>query len=129
MFSDGEGLNLNCDHHRQAPYENLFANIDAGLGERFWVSGGGGGTGPHTAAGETFWNIRASRPLGPPKPYFGPSVIFVGVGGAFPKNAMQPGWYYEPILPNRLTPANLHISQLARRLALDASRGSSSKTR
>lgn len=43
VFAAGRGVNLSLDHHRWAPYENLFTDIDAGLGNRLFQSSGGGG--------------------------------------------------------------------------------------
>jgi hypothetical protein len=49
---------INFDHHRAAPYANLFSNINAGLGGRLFESTGNSNNGPNTGGFATFWNIR-----------------------------------------------------------------------
>lgn len=63
VFCDGRGEDLSLDHHKYAPYSNLFTNLDAGAGTQLWVCGGGAALGKNCAAWGTFWNIRAERPL------------------------------------------------------------------
>ena len=60
VFSKGKGIDLNFDHHRRAPFENLFTDIVAGKGDRIWLSSVRGGDtilSPHSGVRETFWNI------------------------------------------------------------------------
>lgn len=121
VFSEGRGVDLCLDHHRFAPYENLFTAIDLGLGTRPWSSGGASGKGRHSAAGATFWNIDSNIKIRPPEEDFGPrGLIFVGLnaqdGGIGRPTILPGGWYYEPQRPGRFEPANLHRAQLARRL-------------
>ncbi len=62
VFSKGKGIDLNFDHHRRAPFENLFTDIDAGRGGRLWESSGTTDIGsPHSGARETFWNIKTTQ--------------------------------------------------------------------
>ena len=56
VFSKGIGVNINLDHHGEAPYENLFTDIEVGAGDRIWESGGRRESGART----TFWNVRIS---------------------------------------------------------------------
>ena len=60
VFMSGSGRDLNLDHHRLAPYANLYTNLTVGLGSRVFASGGNSAWGPHTAAGATFHNIRGA---------------------------------------------------------------------
>ncbi|MBI5684575.1 MAG: hypothetical protein HZC54_05815 [Verrucomicrobia bacterium] len=119
VISDGSGVLLTLDHHKGAPYENLFTNLDTGEGgPEIWKSGGPPGVGLHCAAGATFWNIRGKRESGLPPAGWGPSgLVFVGLKGVLRKSEQRTGWHYEPIQPGALSPPNLHLAQLARRLA------------
>ena len=60
VFMRGRAVALSLDHHRNAPYENLFTDLDAGNGARLWASGGDEARGPHAGARETLWNVRHS---------------------------------------------------------------------
>ncbi len=62
VYSNGYGIDMDLDHHRRAPYENLFTEIQVGEGSRLWQNGGDRSDGPPAGARETFWNIRADRP-------------------------------------------------------------------
>jgi len=112
------------DHHRWAPYENLFTDIDAGRGGRLFASSGGGFRGHHTAGGETFWNIRTERPVGWPKNLGIDALNLVGVRVADAREAVprlpEPtdltGRWLEAIPPERLAPQNLYEAMRARRL-------------
>lgn len=112
VFSRGRGRNLCFDHHTYAPYENLFTEIDAGIGDRFWKSGGPSDGGPRSAARETFWNIRALSPPAEVPPH--PQLIIVGMT-AWPEVKTERTWI-EPIPPESLAPRNLYEAQLARRV-------------
>jgi hypothetical protein len=119
VFCSGRALNLCMDHHRWAPYENLFTDIDAGDGRRLFASSGGGKSGMHTAAGATFWNIRAAHPVPRPRD-FGPRQInLVGVPVRDePVMNLDDRWL-EPLLPGRFQPANLYEAMLKKRLGHD----------
>lgn len=119
VLSDGSGEFLTLDHHKAGPYENLFTNLDTGEGgPDIWASGGPPGVGRHSAAGATFWNIRGKREPGlPPEGWGPPGLVFVGLKGILRKSEQRAGWHYEPIPPAALSPPNLHLAQLARRLA------------
>jgi hypothetical protein len=96
VFSVGRGVDLCLDHHKRAPYANLFTALDAGAGTRLWHCGGGAALGKHCAGGGTFWNISAARPLAPPPADFGPATLHLELSAQ--------------------TPSDLHDAQLLRRL-------------
>jgi len=112
-FSKGEGVNINFDHHRGAPYENLFSDIDVGRGSRLWSSGGDRCAGPNSGARETFWNIRDQN--GSP-PSGRPSWPQINIIGATRPSMTPDREWVEGIDPADLFPQDLHESQLARRL-------------
>jgi hypothetical protein len=117
VYSNGRGLNLSFDHHRNVPYENLYTNIDVGAGTEIWRSGGGEALGAHCAARGTFWNIRAARPFALPGDDWGPwSMNFVGLTSAAGSATAADGRWIEVIAPGDLQPANLHEAQLKKRL-------------
>lgn len=117
VFASGRAPNLAMDHHRWAPYENLFTDIDAGEGSRLFESSGGGNRGLHTAAGATFWNIRARRPSAWPE-NFGPDQInIIGVAISAPRSVDPEGRWHEDIAPDHLEPRDLHAAMAARRLS------------
>lgn len=117
VFCSGRAENLCMDHHRWAPYENLFTDIDAGEGTRLFMSGGGGERGNHTAAGETFWNIRTHQPAANPKSLGNDAINIVGMNLRDPPAKLLAGMWYEPIPPGKVQPANLHAAMLAARIA------------
>lgn len=118
VFSNGRGVDLNMDHHREANYSSLFSQLDAGAGKRPFDSGGSNNRGPHAGAYNTYWNIRASGPLKLPAAGFGPLLNFVGVGvgseGKIPDSPYQ--WLVEQIEPASLCPTDLHQAMKVRRL-------------
>ncbi len=116
VCSNGKGVDLCFDHHKRAPYANLFTNIDIGAGTRMWRCGGGRDLGRNSGAHETFWNIRAACPQGHPGG-FGPATMnLVGLHTDRPAKCDPAGVWFEPIDPTRIRPQNLHAAQLARRL-------------
>lgn len=118
VFSEGSGVDVCFDHHRVAPYENLFTSIDLGQGTRPWLSGGTAGKGLHTASGAVFWNIDSKDRFALPAPGFGPpGLVFVGLNsGTVRKSDLKEGWHFEKLRPGGFEPANLHAAQLQRRL-------------
>lgn len=62
VFMRGTGQAINLDHHRNAPYENLFTDLEVGSGARLWKSGGNRDRGPHAGVRETLWNVRHQGP-------------------------------------------------------------------
>ena len=116
VFAGGHAVNLDMDHHRWASYENLFTDIDAGSGKRLFQSSGGGQRGMHTAAGETFWNIRSESTIPWPKD-FGPDLInIIGLPISDPQILDPNGRWLEIFSPGQLQPRDLHAAMLAKRL-------------
>jgi len=105
VISQGRAVDLAMDHHRWAPYENLFTDIDAGRGTRLFASSGGGHRGRHSAAGATFWNIRAARPAVLPEGFN--HSILVGVALDEARSRLTPDVWREPINAGRVIPPNL----------------------
>jgi hypothetical protein len=123
VISRGRGTDLSLDHHRHAPNENLFTELDAGAGTRLWHCGGGAALGKHCGARGTFWNIRSARPLNYPPAGFGPpSMNLVGLETSQPSEISREGKWFEAIPPAQLQPPNLHVAQLQRRLENRAAR-------
>tara|TARA_R110000850_G_scaffold85842_1_gene185113 strand:- start:2361 stop:3911 length:1551 start_codon:yes stop_codon:yes gene_type:complete len=118
VFSQGEGIDLCIDHHRAAPYENLFTQIHVGKGSRVWKSGGSAGKGLHTASGATFWNIDSEEPFSLPPEDFGPGgLIFVGLNTrSIDRSEIPEGWHFDDIKPGSVQPANLYRDQLKHRI-------------
>lgn len=117
VSSNGRGDDLSFDHHRRAPYDNLFTNIDVGAGGEVWRSGGGADLGAHCGGRGTFWNIRATNPMQPPPPDFGPwSMNIVGLFTEAPSETNVDGKWFEAIAPEKLMPSNLHEAQREKRL-------------
>lgn len=115
VFSSGSGLNMNFDHHRSVPNENLFTEIDVGAGDTLWtgsrnVDSGIGSDGPPSAARETFWNIRASSAANLPA---WPQLNIIGMT-KFPTQTNGDTWV-EQIDPDELVPVNLYEAQVDRR--------------
>jgi hypothetical protein len=128
VFKNGKGLNLSFDHHKRAPFENLFSNIDVGDGDLIWRSGGGDKIGKHSAARGTFWCIHSKSDILRPHPEFGPdslNIVGVKTGAASIKN--PDGKWFESIAPSELHPADLHAAQLAKRLGIPPSNPADAK--
>ncbi len=111
VFRDGSGVALNFDHHRNAPYENLFTNIDVGDARRVYASSGRGDRGPHSGARTTFWGLRAQRGEFPPAPRW-PRINVIGMGRAAPSLTAEREWI-EP-LGGRVQPPDLYEAQRGR---------------
>jgi rhamnogalacturonyl hydrolase YesR len=118
VYTDGQGKDLCFDHHKAANFANLFCDIHAGQGSRLWTSGGGANLGRQSGGWESFWNIRSVSPLHAPPAGWGPwSMNFIGLNTTDTSTQNPNGTWFEAIPPATLVPANLHNSQLARRLA------------
>jgi hypothetical protein len=120
VISNGQAQNLSLDHHRRAPFANLFTNLDAGKGTRLWHSGGGHGWGKNCGAWQTFWNIRAEQPIPSPPEGFAPALInLVDVQASSGAESIteSDGFWRENFAPGQtVQPADLHQAQLNRRL-------------
>ena len=136
VFSKGKGIDLNFDHHRRAPFENLFTDIDAGRGGRLWERSGTTDIGrPHSGARETFWNIKTTQPyIAWPKhsvfddasarsvPWGPDQMNLVGVTTNDPSTLTEDSKWFEVIDPDELFPQDLHLAQLAKRLRVQSGR-------
>ncbi len=128
VYMNGTGARLNFDQHRNAPWANLYTDLDVGNGSRLWDSSGAVGRGPHTARELTVWGIRKSAGSFPTVP--SADVITTGAGGGL-------GWAYLNVVgvaglnspqagrgdqwvelggASGVVPANLFTAQLAARL-------------
>jgi hypothetical protein len=115
VFSNGRGVDLNMDHHREANYSSLFSQLDCGAGARPFESGGSGNRGAHSGAYSTYWNIRGQGMLALPPVDFGPLLNFIGVA-TNGTNASAYRWILEPIDQARLCPTELQEAMRERRL-------------
>jgi hypothetical protein len=109
VFARGQGIDLSFDHHRTAPYENLFTDLQAGEGSRLWESGGDQADGPHSGARETFWNIRTRRPQ--KLPSWAVQINVVGISTLQASLRSDDANWLEAIPPERLRPHNLYQAQ------------------
>ncbi|MDX6766062.1 MAG: glycosyl hydrolase family 28-related protein [Candidatus Methylacidiphilales bacterium] len=117
VFTKGSGVAINCDHHRNAPYENLFTDFDAGDPRRLFESSGRLDRGPHSGARTTFWAIRGQGnfPKIPPTQDW-PLINVVGFGNFTPAQDPDGPWV-EPG-DTEFKPVNLWESQAAYRRSL-----------
>jgi hypothetical protein len=115
VFSNGRGINLNMDHHREANYSSLFSNLDCGEGKRPFDSGGSNNRGAHSGAYSTFWNVQASVEMKLPAKDFGPLLNFIGLRFSSADTASQYQWFFD--LQNQsVCPNELHQALRAKRL-------------
>jgi hypothetical protein len=113
VVSNGTGKDLCFDHHKRAPYEILFSNIDLGKGSRPWKSGGGASLGKNAGARVTFWNLRAVGSLAePPKSFAPDSINLVGVNLGAPAVLDPSGLWREGQPGTQAVPVDLHESQV-----------------
>lgn len=116
VFANGKAPDMSLDHHKLAPYENLFTNLDLGKGGRMFLSGGHEAIGRHAAAGNTYWNLMSRSDVDMPED-FGPSRLnFIGVKIRGRGKPDPEGTWIESIRPGKIEPPDLHAAQLARRL-------------
>ena len=80
VFEKGKGVAINFDHHGNAPYANLFTEIDVGDISRLWQSGGRSDRLPHTGVRSTIWGVTYEKGKVPKLPDW-PQLIVVGVKG------------------------------------------------
>jgi hypothetical protein len=122
VFRDGWGEDLCFDHHKTAPWGNLFTNIRTGRGSRPFMSGGGGGRGPYNGgAFNTWWNVRGDKPMALPDADFAPAMNLVGFwssgGNRNPScGAVRGGqWWVTRASQSQSSPGDLYMAQLQRR--------------
>jgi len=116
VFSKITAVDFNMDHHRMAPYENLFTDIDAGDGGRLFGSGGAVGRGRHSAAGATFWNIRTRQTVSWPEDFGPDEMNFVALRTRERASTDAEGRWIEPIRPGSIDPPDLHLAMREHRL-------------
>jgi hypothetical protein len=119
VFMDGgdggvERDAFNLDHHRRAPFENLFTNIVAR--NVTTDSGGSHDAGPHSAARSVFWNVAPGTGFAVDDEWWGAiqatvvGTLHESLGG--PRRSIDGPWY-EPV--DGLEPRNLYLAQRAYR--------------
>lgn len=116
VCADGKGMDICFDHHKRAPFENLYTNIDIGAGTRMWMCGGGAALGRHCAARGTFWNFRAAAPQKHPGTFGPDSINLVAVHTDLPSDLSATGKWFEAIRPAAISPQNIYQAQLNQRL-------------
>lgn len=114
VFMKGKGQMLNFDHHRNAPYENLFTELNVGNPRRLWESSGRGDRGPHAGARETVWNLECRGGQAPQAVPDWPQLNVIGVAG-YKKQTIAEKQWIEPCEGN-VEPGNLYEAQLQKRL-------------
>ena len=112
VFSNGRGVDLNMDHHREANYSSLFTNLDCGACTRPFDSGGSGNRGAHSGAYSTYWNVHGQRAPKLPAPDFGPLLNFVGFSPEA-KSTSSYDWFLET---GAICPADLQDAMSKKRL-------------
>jgi hypothetical protein len=120
VFASGSGVTINCDHHRNAPYDNLFTDIDVGDPRRLFESSGREDRGPHSGARTTFWRLRGQGKFPKlPSPKDWPLINVVGFGD-YPVSRDPGGSWIEP-WNDSFSPRNLWQAQVERRRKDEAS--------
>lgn len=112
VYSWGQGLEINFDHHRGASYQNVTSRVDVGRVGRLWRSSGTP-SGHYTAANETYWNILPWATTRQLRPWPAMNII----GPLKEVDRVEGDWYdawFEPL--EELKPVDLHLAQWARRL-------------
>jgi len=100
---------IELDHHRDAPFENLFTNISNDVS---FVNGGSSCAGPPSGARETIWNV--AGPLIPP--YWGATQANVVGQLTVDDSLTEDAEWYENV--EDLWPRDLYEAQRALRLGL-----------
>jgi len=125
VFTKGRGDNLRMDHHRAAPYATLWTELDCGAGTAPFVSGGSSNRGPHSAAYDMQWNVRAAAAMELPSDDFGPRLSFVGFQTDATEARSRFDWWLETTDPDEIEPANIWEAMVERRLGPDDPGGGS----
>ncbi|QIP12460.1 DNRLRE domain-containing protein [Spirosoma aureum] len=119
VFHNGKGKDLCIDHHNHDQRNNLFTNLDMGVGSRPYESGGKAKpTG--ISLQTTYWNLYAQRDMQYCDQYETSSDpdksrnnVAVGVRTIRPSETPDArGNWFETITPARLYPADLYTAQL-----------------
>ncbi len=108
----GSGTDLNLDHHSRSPFENLYSNLDLGLGEYpFLPVVGAGGDVLRSGARGTVWNVKSVKGAVAPPPFA--YVQYNVIGTDQDKRTADREWL-EKVAD--LQPPDLYLSQLEKRL-------------
>lgn len=116
VIRNGKGKDICIDHHNHNSRNNLFTNLDLGIGSRLYLSGGNDRP-LGLNINETYWNITAANYL---------SYNLTGEGAKKSKNNVAVGIktttasmlpntdnnWYETINPSFLFPKDLYVSQM-----------------
>ena len=126
VFRNGFGDDLCFDHHKSAPWANLYANIRTGKGGRPFMSGGGSNMGPFNGGiFNTFWNVYAQDPMPLPHKAFAPLMNFIGYWrfwgpevGTTPAEREDLGWVTDfTKAVGELSPNDLYVAMIKLRMA------------
>lgn len=107
VFSDGIGSDLNLDHHRGAPFGNLFSDLQLGKGTRVFESSGAHGRGPHSGAFNTYWNMGSDHCWNRPNADFGHNLTLAGTWSDADCSRMPDRKFARFVFPR-----NLHTAML-----------------
>jgi hypothetical protein len=117
VFHSGKGKDICIDHHNHEQTNNLFTDIDAGIGSRIYVSGGNS-TPRGLSFNETYWNIRGEKNMEYCDQFntdakHSRNNVQVAVKTARPSIfGDADGNWFETIDPLNLYPADLYLAQL-----------------
>jgi hypothetical protein len=114
VIKSGKGNDLNLDHHSRSPIENLYSDIDLGLGAYPFIPVAGAGGDPlRTGARGTVWNIRSRSGVVAPPPFA--YLQFNMIGTNQDKRTENREWLEQV---GEIIPADLFTSQVERRLSV-----------
>ena len=116
VFRYGDGRRINFDHHRNAPYNNLFSNINVGNPDRIWKSGGRKSRGPRAARKATFWNIQYDAKQLTLLPNW-PGLVYIGFINEHTVTVDNQQIYFENI--KNLHPQEIYEAQLTKRANIE----------
>ncbi len=113
VFANSTFQKARFDHHRAAPYDNLFTNLHTADGTEVYKWGGATKRGPQSGRHETFWNITANGKLQalPVATEF-PLMTVVGLNGYTTDTTNADRWIESGA--STVTPLNIHEAQLAK---------------
>ncbi|MEP6749074.1 MAG: glycosyl hydrolase family 28-related protein [Bacteroidota bacterium] len=117
VFHSGKGKDICIDHHNHEQTNNLFTDIDAGIGSRIYVSGGNS-TPRGLSFNETYWNIRGEKNMEYCDQFntnakHSRNNVQVAVKTARPSIfGDADGNWFETIDPANIFPSDLYLAQL-----------------
>lgn len=117
VFQSGKGKDLAIDHHNHNQSNNLFTDLDAGIGSRLYRSGGNA-VPRGICTNEMFWNIRSQNTVMYCNQYDDSTMhsknnVCVGLNTSLPSifGDAHNNWF-ETVQPLQLFPQNLYKAQL-----------------